>query len=286
MYPRVRELVPELEDDILESYEEHHVADVLVAELAGMAPDAERFDAWLHRLLVHACYAEARQWTGREMTVAQVMAEVERDVPFYEQSGGGVTFSGGEPMLQRDFLQKLVETFAGNPDADGIIPRGNASFSLVRGRYDYHDEFFMTSRCMAYRREVMKELGGFVSNFVGQEDVEFVIRFTIAGKTALNAPELTYYHHPLLVPNLRKPKAVGASFCQLRGRYSVAVWLLMLANCARHARSTSSRYAKKSSSNPPMSRKSSGRTIWQAPITQAIDPGRPESSPEACFCPG
>jgi hemerythrin superfamily protein len=45
MYPRVRELVPDLEDDILESYEEHHVADVLVSELAALKPDAERFDA-------------------------------------------------------------------------------------------------------------------------------------------------------------------------------------------------------------------------------------------------
>jgi hemerythrin-like domain-containing protein len=45
MYPRVRELLPDLEDDILESYEEHHVADVLVMELAGMTPDDERFTA-------------------------------------------------------------------------------------------------------------------------------------------------------------------------------------------------------------------------------------------------
>ena len=45
MYPQVRALLPELADDVLESYEEHHVADVLVAELAGMQPDAERFDA-------------------------------------------------------------------------------------------------------------------------------------------------------------------------------------------------------------------------------------------------
>jgi hemerythrin-like domain-containing protein len=45
MYPRVRELLPELEDDVLESYEEHHVADVLVMELYGMKPDAERFTA-------------------------------------------------------------------------------------------------------------------------------------------------------------------------------------------------------------------------------------------------
>ncbi|WP_019874692.1 hemerythrin domain-containing protein [Sporichthya polymorpha] len=43
MYPRVRELVPDIEDDILESYEEHHVADVLCMELATMSPEDERF---------------------------------------------------------------------------------------------------------------------------------------------------------------------------------------------------------------------------------------------------
>jgi hemerythrin superfamily protein len=45
MYPRVREMLPDLEDDVLESYEEHHVADVLVAELASMKSDDERFTA-------------------------------------------------------------------------------------------------------------------------------------------------------------------------------------------------------------------------------------------------
>ena len=45
MYPRVRELVPEVEDDILESYEEHHVADVLCMELAAMSSDDERLHA-------------------------------------------------------------------------------------------------------------------------------------------------------------------------------------------------------------------------------------------------
>ena len=45
MYPRVRTLLPEVEDDVLESYEEHHVADVLVMELSMMKPDHERFTA-------------------------------------------------------------------------------------------------------------------------------------------------------------------------------------------------------------------------------------------------
>jgi hemerythrin superfamily protein len=45
MYPRVRQLMPEVEDDVLESYEEHHVADVLCMELAAMSPEDERFEA-------------------------------------------------------------------------------------------------------------------------------------------------------------------------------------------------------------------------------------------------
>jgi hemerythrin superfamily protein len=45
MYPEVRKLLPDLEDDVLESYEEHHVADVLCVELFAMKADAERFDA-------------------------------------------------------------------------------------------------------------------------------------------------------------------------------------------------------------------------------------------------
>ena len=45
MYPEVRRLVPDLEQDILESYEEHHVGDVLCFELSTMDADDERFDA-------------------------------------------------------------------------------------------------------------------------------------------------------------------------------------------------------------------------------------------------
>src|SRR3546814_19110425 len=45
MYPEVRKLLPDLEDDILESYEEHHVADLLCAELAAMDASDERFVA-------------------------------------------------------------------------------------------------------------------------------------------------------------------------------------------------------------------------------------------------
>lgn len=156
----------------------------------------------------------------------------------------GLEHSRGEIVLfldddtvitQTDFLTKLNFVFANNPFYDAVVPHGNASFSLLKDRYAFHDHYFMTSRCMAYRRGVLQELGGFISDFVGQEDVEFVIRFFMAGKNSINEPALDYYHPPLLVPNFRKPKAVGHSFCKLRTRYPFILWLLVIVNCSRHA---------------------------------------------------
>ena len=65
MYPRVRELLPDLEEDVLESYEEHHVADVLVMELAMMKPGDERFDAKTTVLIenvLHHIEEEEDEW--------------------------------------------------------------------------------------------------------------------------------------------------------------------------------------------------------------------------------
>jgi len=58
---------------------------------------------------VAECYAEALQLTGKEMTVEQVLAEVRQDRAFYERSGGGVTLSGGEPLLQPAFALAILQ---------------------------------------------------------------------------------------------------------------------------------------------------------------------------------
>ena len=81
MYPRVRELVPELEDDVLESYEEHHVADVLVMELAGMQPTDERFTAKTTVLIEnvrHHIEEEEQEWFPevREALGRKILQEI------------------------------------------------------------------------------------------------------------------------------------------------------------------------------------------------------------------
>ena len=57
---------------------------------------------------VDACTAGAREIIGQKISVGQVMTEIEKDVVFYEQSNGGVTFSGGEPLMQPEFLLALL----------------------------------------------------------------------------------------------------------------------------------------------------------------------------------
>lgn len=137
-------------------------------------------------------------------------------------------------ILQNDFLSKLVETFD-SANADGVIPMGNASYCLLQGRYGFHEPFFPTSRCMAYRRTALRDLGGFVSDMIGQEDVEFFIRYLVSGKRSVISHGLAYYHPPLLIPNFRKPMAVGNSFYRLKHRYPLLPWLMLILNCARYA---------------------------------------------------
>jgi pyruvate formate lyase activating enzyme len=58
---------------------------------------------------VAACPAGARRWAGEQMTVSQILDAVWQDRIFFEESGGGVTFSGGEPLLQFEFLRACLE---------------------------------------------------------------------------------------------------------------------------------------------------------------------------------
>lgn len=55
-----------------------------------------------------ACPSGALALSGKEMSVEEVIAEAERDAPYYRNSGGGVTFSGGEPLFQIEFLHELL----------------------------------------------------------------------------------------------------------------------------------------------------------------------------------
>ena len=94
------------------------------------------------------CNAEARERIGREMTVAQVMAEIERDVAFYDESGGGVTLSGGEPLLQRDFALALLKACKEKEIHTVLDTCGFASWETLERIRAYVDLFLYDLKLM------------------------------------------------------------------------------------------------------------------------------------------
>jgi len=58
---------------------------------------------------VKVCPAAARELVGENKTVESLMDIIRKDVPFFDTSGGGVTFSGGEPLMQAEFLLEMLK---------------------------------------------------------------------------------------------------------------------------------------------------------------------------------
>lgn len=91
----------------------------------GMRIDRER--CTVCGLCVQACPTAALEVIGHRWTVEELVAEIVKDKVFYETSGGGVTFSGGEPMMQVGFLAEVArrckeEGIHVALDTSGVLP--------------------------------------------------------------------------------------------------------------------------------------------------------------------
>ena len=76
--------------------------------LDGDLPQTDPEKCTLCGECIEPCPGGAREIIGSQTTVAEVMAEIEKDLVFYEESDGGATFSGGEPLAQGEFLLALL----------------------------------------------------------------------------------------------------------------------------------------------------------------------------------
>lgn len=87
------------------------------------------------------CPALARELAGREVTVEEVLQVVEQDRVFYEESGGGVTFSGGEPLAQPAFLLALLAACRNRGLATAVDTSGYAPAEVLTNIAPYTDLF-------------------------------------------------------------------------------------------------------------------------------------------------
>lgn len=88
---------------------------------------------------VASCYAEALLMVGRRVSVEDVMAVVREDAPFYERSGGGVTLSGGEPLVQGDFTKALLTQCQAEGFHTAIDTSGQVAWSVINRVLPYVD---------------------------------------------------------------------------------------------------------------------------------------------------
>lgn len=90
---------------------------------------------------IEVCHTEARSFSGKRVTAEFILEEVLKDVVFYDQSGGGATFSGGEPFLQHEFLISLLEQCKDRNIHTAIDTSGYTSPENLRNACDYTDLF-------------------------------------------------------------------------------------------------------------------------------------------------
>ncbi|MBB6217193.1 pyruvate formate lyase activating enzyme [Anaerosolibacter carboniphilus] len=94
------------------------------------------------------CPTEALELVGKKMSVSDVMTEIEKDQIFYEQSGGGVTFSGGEPLSQIQFLTKLLKACKEKGLHTVLDTSGYAQWDSMMQVADKVDLFLYDLKCM------------------------------------------------------------------------------------------------------------------------------------------
>lgn len=86
--------------------------------------------SWDHQN-IDLCPTKAIFLYGEEKSVSQVIAEVNKDIPFYRKSGGGITISGGEPLLQPEFTAELLKKAHANGYTTAIETASNVPWESM-----------------------------------------------------------------------------------------------------------------------------------------------------------
>lgn len=94
------------------------------------------------------CPRSAREYVGQDVTVRELMKEINKDAIFYEQSGGGVTFSGGEPMTQAKFLLEMLKACKEKGYHTTVDVSGYGRWEDFQSILDYVDLFLFDVKLM------------------------------------------------------------------------------------------------------------------------------------------
>ena len=88
---------------------------------------------------VDGCFAGALEMIGRQVSVEDVMIEVRKDAPFYRTSGGGVTISGGEPLMQSDFTTAILQQCRAEGFHTALDTSGQGAWESLQAAAEHAD---------------------------------------------------------------------------------------------------------------------------------------------------
>ncbi len=94
------------------------------------------------------CPNEARKICGKEYTVDEIYENISLDIDFYNTSGGGVTFSGGECMLQLEFLKEILKLCHENGIHTAVDTAGCVPYESFESILPYTDMFLYDLKIM------------------------------------------------------------------------------------------------------------------------------------------
>ena len=75
----------------------------------SIKPECETIILINRKKTLNLSYSETKEVFGREVSSEEIFKEIKKDILFYDDSDGGVTFSGGEPLMQTNFLADLLQ---------------------------------------------------------------------------------------------------------------------------------------------------------------------------------
>jgi len=114
----------------------------------GTGIQIDRYRCDLCGACADICLRGALEMAGRTVTVAEVMQEVLRDVVYYDESGGGATFSGGEPLFQPDFLLALLRECKDREITTVVDTSGQTQQHVVESVAGLVDQFLYDLKLM------------------------------------------------------------------------------------------------------------------------------------------
>ena len=94
------------------------------------------------------CPNDAIRICGKEMTPDEILDEIQKDVNYYDNTGGGVTFSGGECMLQIDALTELLRLCKEHGIHTAVDTAGHVPYDYFERILPFTDLFLLDLKCM------------------------------------------------------------------------------------------------------------------------------------------